>query len=78
MEKIEIFKSILNVGAELVFIYKEKKYNVGVVYNNKGIVCANTFNDIEYNTIEDLLENAYIDNVPLKDIIPNVTDIYED
>ncbi len=24
MEKIEIFKSILNVGAELVFIYKEK------------------------------------------------------
>lgn len=78
MEKIEIFKNLLEVGAEVVFVYNGQIYNVGVVYNKKGIVCAHIFNDIEYETIEDLLENASINNIPLKFVIPNATDIYED
>ncbi len=78
MEKIEIFKGLLDVGAEVVFVYNGQIYNIGVVYNDKGVVCAYVFNNIEYDKIEDLLEDTSIDNIPLKFVISNATDIYED
>ena len=81
MGKIEIFKNILDGGGDTAFVYNGKVHIVSLVYSiekGKAVFSAYSFNDIEYRTIEDLLENAYIDNIQLKNIIPNVTDIYED
>lgn len=78
MEKIDILRKLLDDGCEVDIYYNNKLYHIGVVYNDKGIVCANVFNGEEYSSIEELLNNACIDNIPLKDVIPNVTDIYED
>lgn len=81
MKKIDIFNNILESGGDVAFVYNENVYTVSLIYGvekTKTVFLAYSFNDVEYKTIADLLENAYIDNIPLKDVIPNASDIYED
>lgn len=79
MIKYNNLKSLIEVGYDIEFSYNGDEYSITSAKNNDGkkiISFCKFYNEpIDFQNIDDFINNAKIDNAYLKDIWNKVSDI---
>ncbi|MGN0535585.1 MAG: hypothetical protein ACI4IR_06265 [Eubacterium sp.] len=69
-------ENLLNTGYDIEFSYKGKEYSIVKTNRNTISFCEFYREPIDFETINDFMNNAMIDGNKLSDIWESVTDLF--
>lgn len=76
--KLETLKSYIAMGREIEFSYHGEMYSITYIFDNKKqTICFCQFNQSsrDYNSLDDLLTSATIEDQNLRDILSQLEDV---